>query len=517
MSDTDSESTPKRPRQPKLRNPMGPARYRKVATSLWREPRFLALSPPAPSAQHLVLYLMTNPSTGSVPGLYAIRESTIAEELGWTLEGFREAFQEAFEKGFVKADWKAGLLWLPDVIHQEPPANPNVVKGWARAVRELPKCPLLLEALDALRDGIHETFAAPQAFLKAFREAFPEPFLEALGKGLPKGYPKQETGDKRQETGSRMQEGDARASAREAPAPAASASEPEAPAPASPPPPEPAPAHHADGTLPFERPLDAGPPAESLRDGVERVFLAAKGKPYRWQRGDDDACRKLMALAGDGGVREVLERWGHGVTAVFRQRCDSLSALVSAGTTTPRPRSARRAARPPAPPPPRSTTTTLSPGEAMSCEADTTAEAPMHSSLRERVRRLAYGARKQNRELELQGRALVLCPPDCPAPTAASSMPTPGGTCTGWLPPPSTRQPSRVPSAKQSSVAAWTSSPTCGAWAWAPSTSGRCRHWTRRAPRCGPSGCGWRSPGPCCRRTRTSPQGLGPCPSPGWC
>ncbi|SDE65736.1 hypothetical protein SAMN04488504_109302 [Myxococcus virescens] len=38
----------------------------------------------------------------------------------------------------------------------------------------------------------------------------------------------------------------------------------------------------------------------------------------------------------------------------------------------------------------------------------------MHSSLRERVRRLAYGARKQNRELELQGRALVLCPPDCP-------------------------------------------------------------------------------------------------------
>ncbi|GEL75389.1 hypothetical protein [Myxococcus virescens] len=110
-------------------------------------------------------------------------------------------------------------------------------------------------------------------------------------------------------------------------------------------------AHHADGTLPFERPADAGPPAESLRDGVERVFLAARGKPYRWQRRDDDASRELMALAGDGGMAEVLERWGHGVTATYRQRCDSLTDLVRRwnDNATPEERAPRRTSTGPAP------------------------------------------------------------------------------------------------------------------------------------------------------------------------
>ncbi|NRD68483.1 hypothetical protein HRD49_42840 [Corallococcus exiguus] len=41
-------------------------------------------------------------------------------------------------------------------------------------------------------------------------------------------------------------------------------------------------------------------------------------------------------------------------------------------------------------------------------------EAPMHVSLRERVRALARAIRDESRQLAAEGRALVLCPPGCP-------------------------------------------------------------------------------------------------------
>lgn len=82
-------------------------------------------------------------------------------------------------------------------------------------------------------------------------------------------------------------------------------------------------------TLPFEPPPSIAPAAESLPDGVERVFLAARGCSYTWQPyRDDPAARRLLALAGTGGVSEVLRRWGHGVEARYRQRCDTLADLV---------------------------------------------------------------------------------------------------------------------------------------------------------------------------------------------
>lgn len=82
-------------------------------------------------------------------------------------------------------------------------------------------------------------------------------------------------------------------------------------------------------TLPFEPPPSIAPAAESLPDGVERVFFAARGCSYTWQPyRDDPAARRLLALAGTGGVSEVLRRWGHGVEARYRQRCDTLADLV---------------------------------------------------------------------------------------------------------------------------------------------------------------------------------------------
>ncbi|WP_141330927.1 hypothetical protein [Myxococcus sp. AB025B] len=82
-------------------------------------------------------------------------------------------------------------------------------------------------------------------------------------------------------------------------------------------------------TLPFELPPQQEPPAESLPDGVERVFREVKGCGYRWRgRADDDASRTLLSLAGAGGVPEILRRLSNGLRARFKQRCDHLTDLA---------------------------------------------------------------------------------------------------------------------------------------------------------------------------------------------
>lgn len=68
---------------------------------------------------------------------------------------------------------------------------------------------------------------------------------------------------------------------------------------------------------------------EPLPDGIQREFREARGVAYTWKPGrDDPASRELLSLAGAGGVPEVLRRWGHGVRARFKQRCDTLVDLV---------------------------------------------------------------------------------------------------------------------------------------------------------------------------------------------
>ena len=93
------------------------------------------------------------------------------------MEGFREAFAEAFREGIVKADWKARLVWVPNVIRHNPPESPNVVRSWRVAWDELPECKLKTEAYKTL---------------KAFLEAFGEAFAKAFGEACPHPSPNQE-------------------------------------------------------------------------------------------------------------------------------------------------------------------------------------------------------------------------------------------------------------------------------------------------------------------------------------
>lgn len=148
------------------------ARYRKIDVRIWGDEKFSSLSRLEPSGQGLFLYLLTNPNTNSIPGLFRAGEAQLAEELGWPMEGFREAFGEASSKGIVKADWKARLIWIPNAFRYNKPESPNVVTSWSVSWDELPECGLKViayEALKAFAEGLGGGFA------KAFDKACPKP------------------------------------------------------------------------------------------------------------------------------------------------------------------------------------------------------------------------------------------------------------------------------------------------------------------------------------------------------
>ena len=132
-------------------------------------------------------------------------ELAIAEALGWPLEDLRASFKELEQTGMATADWEAPLVFLPFVIHDNKPENPNVVLGgWRPAFDELPDSNLKPVILTHFREYLQTLHPG---FLKAYREAFPEAFTKGLPEALPQGpdkpSPKQE---QEQEQASQEQE-----------------------------------------------------------------------------------------------------------------------------------------------------------------------------------------------------------------------------------------------------------------------------------------------------------------------
>jgi hypothetical protein len=153
------------------------ARYRKIDVVMWNDQKFRRLSGPPPNGKSCWQYLLTNPETSNIPGVYRAFSETLARGLGWTPEAFREAFQEAFREGMAKADWEVGFVFIPGAAKYNKPESPNVVRGWSMVWHELPECRLKLESWE---------------HLKAFTEALGEGFAKAFGEACPKPLPNQE-------------------------------------------------------------------------------------------------------------------------------------------------------------------------------------------------------------------------------------------------------------------------------------------------------------------------------------
>ena len=161
------------------------ARYRKVEVKTWNDGKFRELSPIQPCGQGLWIWFLTGTRTTNIPGVVIGTDVVMAAELRWPIEAFLKAFEEGSSRGMVKADWKAGLVWLPNASRagdkRNKPESPNVIRSWRDTWDEIPECALKLEIWQQLK-----------GFADAFGKGFKDAFLEACRKPYVKAMPNQE-------------------------------------------------------------------------------------------------------------------------------------------------------------------------------------------------------------------------------------------------------------------------------------------------------------------------------------
>ncbi len=121
---------------------LGLGLYRKVYRRMWHDEKFVSLSPLLPSGQALWLWLVCGPETFTIPGTVKGTNHVLSAQLKWPLDAFMDAYAEANQLGMVVADFKAGLVWLPNGLKHNPPASLNVAKAWAKSFVDLPECSL---------------------------------------------------------------------------------------------------------------------------------------------------------------------------------------------------------------------------------------------------------------------------------------------------------------------------------------------------------------------------------------
>ncbi|MDQ8040107.1 MAG: hypothetical protein REH83_06845, partial [Rickettsiella sp.] len=152
-----------------------PMRYRMLDVRIWCDQKFRSLSPLKPSGQALFIYLLTNPNTTSIPGLYRAGAAAMAEELGWSVVSFRRALKEVINQGLLKVDLKSRVIFIRNAIKYNKPQSPNVVKSWALHWDEIPECALKDEAYQTLKSFVE---GLGKAFAQAFEEALRKPSVK---------------------------------------------------------------------------------------------------------------------------------------------------------------------------------------------------------------------------------------------------------------------------------------------------------------------------------------------------
>lgn len=160
--------------------------YSKVFRRMWTGKSFKELST-KPSGQLLWLYLLTGPDCTVIPGvLPGMGIGTLADRLKWPYGSVKKCWAEIERSDMAAADWDAGLVWVPNGIVFNPPANPNVVTSWRSVV--LPSSPLVVRALSDLRAhlaGRSKTFLS--AFDEVYGARYPTVCLSVLRNGSANG------------------------------------------------------------------------------------------------------------------------------------------------------------------------------------------------------------------------------------------------------------------------------------------------------------------------------------------
>jgi hypothetical protein len=178
-------------------------RYRMLDVRIWCDEKFRSLTPIKPSGQALFLYLLSNPHTTSIPGLYRAGAGAMAEELSWSLIGFQRALKEVVGQGLVKADLKARVIFIPNAIKYNKPQSPNVVRSWAVHWDEIPECALKNEAYYSLESFIR---GLGKAFTLAFAETLQQRGIKDFNKSRTKSCFNQEQEQEQEQEKEQKQE-----------------------------------------------------------------------------------------------------------------------------------------------------------------------------------------------------------------------------------------------------------------------------------------------------------------------
>jgi hypothetical protein len=137
-------------------------RHRAIHCKMWRDARFRKL----PAGGKLTFtYLLTGPETTNIPGVVPVGLAALADGLGEGFETVSAWLAEVSKAGLASVDLLAPLIFLPNRIKYDQPANPNVVKGWAKTWGDLPDSPLLPLIYETLRKHIA---TRPKPFGQAF-------------------------------------------------------------------------------------------------------------------------------------------------------------------------------------------------------------------------------------------------------------------------------------------------------------------------------------------------------------
>lgn len=149
------------------------SRYRTIHCKIWNDDKFPLLS----AEGKLVFFLLLTTTFSSPFGAYKAGKAALEEESRMDAKGFAKGFAECLSNGLAKYDETARVVYLPNFLKYNPPANPNVVKSWGKIFNELPKSGLDLEIYCAILNCC-------DGMAKGFREAFSKAFAEPEAKGM---------------------------------------------------------------------------------------------------------------------------------------------------------------------------------------------------------------------------------------------------------------------------------------------------------------------------------------------
>ena len=153
------------------------SRYRQIHCLIWNDDKFPFLSP---MAKLVFIHLLTTPY-GTPFGLFKCSLNALIDESRIPEKGYREGFKEVLSKGMAYYNENHLLIYIPNFVKHNPPANPNVVKSWRKIFNELPNCNLKNDFLLAFTE-----------YCEGLAKGFHKPFGEPCSNGMPNGMPNQE-------------------------------------------------------------------------------------------------------------------------------------------------------------------------------------------------------------------------------------------------------------------------------------------------------------------------------------